>query len=168
MMRKLLLAAIAATMVPVASATPPTDADRAALTRIAQQLDVVWDDGDPAAVSAFYAVDGTLRLEDRPLVEGRAAVQRYFEETIGRRPAGARHVTDIEHIDMLTPDLAFVDVQARIERESAQGGREVLMRFHNQTLATRQGGEWLFRAVRAQRVAPPMRAAQAPQAGASR
>lgn len=168
MMRKLLLAAIAATLTQTASATPPTDADHAALTRIAQQLDVVWDEGDPAAVSAFYALDGTLRLDDRPLVAGRAAVQRYFENTIGRRPAGARHVTEIEHIDMLTPDLAFIDVQARIERENPQGGREVLARFHNQTLATRQGGEWLFRAVRAQRVAPPARVAQAPQAGVAR
>lgn len=168
MMRKLLLAAIAATMTQAASATPPTDADRALLTRIAAQLDAVWDEGDPAAVSAFYAADGTLRLDSRPLVEGRAAVQRYFEETISRRPAGARHVTEVDHIDMLTPDLAFVDARARIERETAQGGREVLAHFHNQTLASREGGQWRFRAVRAQRMVPTGRPAQGPQTEASR
>lgn len=168
MMRKLLLAAMAATMAQAASAAPPTDEDRVALTQLAAQLDAVWDEGDPTAVSTFYAEDGTLRLDSRPLVQGRDAVRRYFEETIGRRPAGARHVTEVEHIDMLTPDLAFVDAHARIERDGAQGGREVLAHFHNQTLASRHDGQWRFRAVRAQRMAQQGRAAQATQPGAGR
>lgn len=168
MMRKLLLAATMAMVTHAASAAPPTDADRAKLLTLAAELDVAWDHGDPAAVSAFYADDGTLRLDNRPLVRGRADVQRYFEETLGRRPAGARHVTQVEHIDMITPDLALVDAHARIERAGAQGERQVLVDFHNQTLAVREGSTWRLRVVRAQRMATPVQAAAVQQAGVAR
>jgi uncharacterized protein (TIGR02246 family) len=153
MMRKLLLVAATALMSQAASAAPPSDTDRVALEKLAADLDAVWDKGDPAAVSALYAADGSLRMDGRPVVQGRDAVQRYFVETIGRRPAGARHVTRVENIDMLTPDLALVDTRASIERDGAQGGREVLAEFHNQTLALRETDAWRFRAVRAQRMA---------------
>jgi len=154
MMRILLLAAATALMIPVASAAPPNDADRVALTRLAADLDAVWDSGDPAAVSALYTVDGSLRMDDRLIVQGRDAVLAYFVETIGRRPDGARHVTRVENIDMLTPDLALVDTQVSIERDGAQG-REVLVQFHNQTVSSRQTDGWRFRVVRAQRMAVP-------------
>jgi len=152
MMRILLLAAATAFMTQAASAAPPSDSDRVALTRLAADLDAVWDAGDPAAVSALYAVDGSLRMDGRPIVQGRDAVQAYFVETMGRRPAGARHVTHVEHIDMLAPDLALVDTRVSIERDGAQG-RQVLAEFHNQTLSSRQADGWRFRAVRAQRMA---------------
>lgn len=152
-MRRLLLAAMAASLVHVAHATPPSDADRVALETLAADLDAVWDAGDPVAVAALYAADGTLRLDSRPLVLGQAAIRRYFEDTIARRPAGARHVTRVLNIDMLTPGLAMVDTHARIEREQAPGPRQVLADFHNQTIAVREGGAWRFRVVRAQRMA---------------
>lgn len=163
MMRILLLAAATALMIPAASAAPPSDADRVALIQLAADLDAVWDSGDPAAVSALYAVDGSLRMDARPIVRGRDAVQAYFVETIGRRPEGARHVTHVENIDMLTPDLALVDTAVTIERDGAQERREVLAQFHNQTLAARQADGWRFRAVRAQRRASPGPASAAPQ-----
>jgi len=78
MMRILLLAAATAFMTQAASAAPPSDSDRVALTRLAADLDAVWDAGDPAAVSALYAVDGSLRMDGRPIVQGRDAVQAYF------------------------------------------------------------------------------------------
>ena len=168
MMRKLLLAAAAALMAQAACAAQPNDADRVALEKLAADLDAVWDSGDPAAVSALYAADGSLRMGSLPVVQGRDAVQRYFVETMGRRPAGARHVTRVENIDMLTPDLALVDTRASIERNGAQGSREVLAEFHNQTLALRQGDAWRFRAVRAQRMAVPSRAAAPVQQGGKR
>ncbi|QSX78697.1 YybH family protein [Agrilutibacter solisilvae] len=164
-MRILLLAAATALLPQAACPATPGDADRVALTRLAADLDAVWDAGDPAAVSALYAVDGSLRMDGRPVVQGRDAVQRYFVETMGRRPAGARHVTHVEHIDMLTPDLALVDTRVSIERDDAQGRRDVLAEFHNQTLSSRQAEGWRFRAVRAQRVANPMPASQ-PQGAA--
>ena len=151
----LTLAVATALMTQAASAAPPSDTDRFALEKVAAGLDAVWDQGDPAAVTAFYAADGSLRMDGGAFVQGREAVQRYFEETLARRPAGARHVTQIQNIDMLTPDLAFVDTHARIERDRAQGGREVLADFHNQTVASREGDTWRFRAVRAQRMAAP-------------
>ena len=156
MMRNLLLAAAAALMTQAASAAPPSDTDRAALTKVAADLDAVWDKGDPAAVTAFYTADGSLRMDSRPFVQGREAVQRYFEETLARRPAGARHVTQIQNIDMLTSDLAFIDTHARIERDGVHGSREVLADFHNQTVASREGDTWRFRTVRAQRMVTPM------------
>jgi uncharacterized protein (TIGR02246 family) len=153
MMRILLLAAATALMPEAANASPPSDGDRVALIQLAAQLDAVWDSGDPAAVSALYDVDGSVRMDGRPIVQGRDAVQAYFVETMGRRPAGVRHVTRVENIDMLSPDLALVDTRVSIERDGPQGRREVLAQFHNQTLSLRQADGWRFRAVRAQRMA---------------
>ena len=152
MMRKVLLAALAAALVPVAHAAPPSAEDRAALEALATQLDRVWDAGDPAGVAALYATEGTLRLNNRPFEKGQAAVRRYFEVTLARRPAGARHFTRILDVDMLTPDLAMVDTHASVERELASGDRQVLADFHNQTIAVREQGTWRFRVVRAQRM----------------
>ncbi|MBN8740635.1 MAG: hypothetical protein BGP24_15110 [Lysobacterales bacterium 69-70] len=152
MMRRLLLAAAAATLAHAAVAAPPGDADRAALEKVAADLDAVWDAGDTAAVAAFYAADGSLRMDGRAFVQGRDAIRRYFDETMARRPAGARHVTTVQNIDMLTPDLAFVDTHARIERERTPGERDVLADFHNQTVAVRADGTWRFRIVRSERM----------------
>lgn len=168
MMRKLLLAAAAALMAPAATAAPPSDTDRLALTRLAADLDAAWDKGDPAAVSALYAVDGSLRMDARLIVQGRDAVQRYFVETIGRRPAGAQHVTHVENVDMLTPDLALVDTRVSIERDAAPGQREVLVEFHNQTLASREADAWRFRAVRAERMAAPVQVSGVARQGEAR
>lgn len=153
MMRKLLLAALAATLLPAAHAAPPSANDRAALEALATRLDQVWDEGDPAALAALYASDGTLRLNNRPFEKGQDAVRRYFELTLARRPAGARHFTRILDIDMLTPDLAMIDTHASVERELTSGERQVLADFHNQTIAVREQGAWRFRVVRAQRMA---------------
>lgn len=150
----LVAAASAAVAFPVL-AEAPAEADRVALERLAADLDRVWDAGDPATVASLYATDGTLRLDARPIVEGRAAVTAYFRTTIARRAAGARHRTRVERIDMLAPDLALVDARAWIERDGEGGAVEVLARFHNQTVAVREGAGWRFRAVRAQRVAEP-------------
>ena len=155
MMRRLLLAAAAATLVQAAAAAPPGDADRTALMKVAADLDATWDKGDPAAVTAFYAEDGSLRMDGQAFTQGRDAIRRYFEATMARRPAGARHVTTVQNIDMLTADLAFVDTHARIERERATGERDVLADFHNQTIAVRDGAIWRFRIVRSERMAAP-------------
>ncbi|HWU51798.1 MAG TPA: SgcJ/EcaC family oxidoreductase [Tahibacter sp.] len=154
-MRRLLLAAAAATLVQTAAAAPPSDTDRAALLKVAADLDATWDKGDPATVAAFYAEDGSLRMDGQTFTQGRDAIRRYFETTMARRPAGARHVTAVQNIDMLTGDLAFVDTHARIERERAPGEREVLADFHNQTVAVRDGATWRFRVVRSERMAAP-------------
>lgn len=155
MTRTLLIAATAASLAFAANAAPPSDADRASLQATAERLDRVWDAGDAAAVAAMYADDGSVRLDNRPFVQGRDAVLRYFQETIGRRPAGARHRTWFQNVDMLTPDLALVDAHVRIERVGPSGQTETLADFHNQTVAQRDGDTWRFRVVRAQRMATP-------------
>lgn len=154
-MRTLLLAAIAACLSQPVHAAPPSEADRAALQAVADRLDRVWDAGDAAAVTAMYTDDGSVRLDGRPFEQGRDAVRRYFDGTIARRPAGVRHRTRFENIDMLTPDLALVDTHVRIERPGQDGAMETLAAFHNQTIAQRDGDSWRFRAVRAQRIAMP-------------
>jgi uncharacterized protein (TIGR02246 family) len=151
-MLKCTLAAATVLLATTAQAAPPRDSDRAALEQLASRLDAVWDGGDAAAVTALYAGDGSVRMDGRAIEQGHAAVLRYFKDTIGRRPANLRHVTKLENIDMLTPDLALADAYVAIEQEQPDGARRLLAEFRNQTIAERQGGEWRFRAVRAQRM----------------
>lgn len=158
-MRNFFFATAAMMLSSAALAAPPSDTDRAALQQLAADLDRIWDGGDPAAVTALYAKDGSVRMDGRTIAQGQEAVRRYFEETIARRPANLRHVTVIEKLDLLTPDLALADSFVRIEQEQPGGGRRVLGEFRTPTIAIREDGKWRFRAVRAHRLPPTKPAA---------
>jgi len=150
---KMLLAAglaFAALALP-AHAAPPSPADGVALRLLAVSADEAWDARDADRMAAYYAPDASLLVgsTEAPQVHGREAVRAYYAKSFGGRVGTLRHVSDVKGTDMLTPDLALSDVAVRVEERQADGSWKLVRRFDNVSLAVRQGGGWMLKAVRA-------------------
>ncbi len=132
-----------------AGAAPHSAPDRAALERLAADNDSAWTAKDWASITGQYVAEGTLRVAPAaPIQVGRSAIGRFFRESFGRRPAGFRHVTRIDHIEMVTPDLAIADGYVRVERAEA-GGWSLVREFASSSLVVRESGRWKLHSVRA-------------------
>lgn len=132
-----------------AAAAPPAPADRAALERLAAENDAAWTAKDWDSITGQYSEAGTLRVgTDAPIHLGRAAIGRFFRASFERRAPGFRHVTRLDNIEMVTPDLAIADARVRVERAEA-GSWSLVREFTNSSLLVREGGRWKLHSVRA-------------------
>jgi uncharacterized protein (TIGR02246 family) len=131
-----------------AIAAPPNDSDRRQLEQLAHDADTVWDRGDAATLAGLYTGDATLVMAPRERVDGRDAIRAYFEQSFLKRPSQLRHVTAVQRIEMLAPDVAFVDTDVRLERRQDDGSWPTIRRFTNYTVAVRDGDEWRIKEVR--------------------
>lgn len=133
-----------------AAAAPPAPADRAALERLAADNDAAWTAKDWVTITGQYAEGGTLRVgPGEPIHAGRAAIARFFQASFGRRAAGLRHVTRIDHVEMVTPDVAIADGHVRVERATDGGGWSLAREFVSSTIVVRERGHWKLHSVRA-------------------
>lgn len=132
------------------AAAPPAPADRAALEKLAADNDSAWTARDWAAITGQYAETGTLRVgPDAPIHLGRAAIGRFFKASFERRAAGFRHVTRLENVELVTPDLAIADGRVRVARSGPGGGWSLVREFTNSSLVVRESGRWKLHSVRA-------------------
>ena len=151
-MMKLLhiLAAAAFGLASAAAAVPPTEPDRIALHRLAAENDAAWTAKDAATISGQYVADGSARVgHDSGPVAGREALRAFFAANFARRQPGFRHVTELDHIEMIGADAASADAKVRVERVNAAGGWELVREFRTNGLVVRDGGGWRMRSVRA-------------------
>ena len=146
---RVILAIGAAIMAVPAAAAQIEPADHAQLLQLAERMDRAWTAGDANANARLFAADATARFGDDPLGQGRAEIGDQFHAFFKNRPAGLRHVTAIERVELLAPDLTFWDAEVRVERRNAAGEWATLTRIRNVTLAIRQPGGWRIQAVRA-------------------
>jgi len=148
-MRATLAATLAALMsFTAAIAAPPDDSDRRQLEELAQNADTVWDRGDAEALAGLYTGDATLVMAPRDPVDGRDTIRAHFEQSFAKRPPHLRHVTAVQRIEMLAPDVAFVDTDVRLERREDDGPWPTIRRFTNYTVAIRDGDAWRIKEVR--------------------
>jgi ketosteroid isomerase-like protein len=152
-MRLPILAAAAATFAiaaPGALAAPPSHADGQALRRLAAENDAAWTARDALTIAGQYVADGSVRVgHDANPVTGRASLRAFFEANFSQRQPGFRHVTEVDHIDMVAADTALADARVRVERANAAGGWDLVREFRTNSLLVRDGGVWRMRAVRA-------------------
>ena len=132
-----------------AQAAEPSPTDRTALVQLADRMDRAWTAADVDANADLFASDASARFDADPLGEGREAIRRQFTTFFKDRPTGLRHVTNIERIDLLAPDLALWDAEVRVERQQSTGEWATLTRIRNVTVAVRQPDGWRVKAVRA-------------------
>ena len=132
-----------------ASGAELAQSDRQAILRLAEAMDRAWTAGDVNANAKLFTPNATARFGHEPLGQGREAIRLQFQAFFKDRPAGLRHVTRIEHIEQIGPDLAQWDAEVRVERRGLSGNWETVSRIHNVTLAVRQQDGWRVRSVRA-------------------
>jgi uncharacterized protein (TIGR02246 family) len=148
MMRVALLSASLAAAAPALTAEPPAS-DRIELQQLAEKMDRAWTAADADANAGLFATKATARFGEEPLGQGRDAIREQFRLFFKDRPAGLRHVTNIERIERLGPDLALWDAEVRVERRRSSGEWATLTRIRNISVVVRQADGWRIQAVRA-------------------
>lgn len=133
-----------------AVAAPLGDSDKTALEQLAATNDAAWGSKDVATMSGQYASDGTVRVSPQaPVISGKASVAKFFSEAFARREGVHRHITNLDHIELLTPDMALADASVRVERQLPDGSWSLVRTFRNLSVAVREAGGWKLRSVRA-------------------
>lgn len=148
MIRPVALGAAFALAAPAHSAEPSA-ADRQALEQIAERMDEAWTAANADANAELFSVDATARFGDDLLGTGREEIRAQFRSFFKDRPPGLKHITKIERIEHLVPDVAMWDAEVRVERRQATGQWTTLTRIRNMTIVTRQPEGWRIKAVRA-------------------
>lgn len=146
---RMILAAVALLMATGVMAAPPGPADRAALEKLAAENDAAWNAKQVDVIVGQYADGASLRLGGSAAHNGREAVRGYFTRAFGARQGKLRHVTQVDNLDMVTPDLVLADAHVRVERDNADGSVTLMREFRNHSVVVREGGVWRLRAVRA-------------------
>ncbi|HYC95891.1 MAG TPA: SgcJ/EcaC family oxidoreductase [Sphingomicrobium sp.] len=149
MRRPFLVLVIALGSATQAPAAELTNSDRQQPLQLAKRMDHAWTAGDANSNAQLFAPDATARFGDDPLGEGREAILIQFAGFFKDRPAGLRHVTNIERAERLTGDLAMWDAEVRVKRRQADGRWATLTRIRNVTIAVRQPDGWRIKTVRA-------------------
>lgn len=127
----------------------PSAVDRRSIQQIAERMDRAWTAGDADANASLFAADATARFGDDPLGAGRDSIRGQFHSFFQGRPSDLRHVTNIERIELLAPNLALWDAEVRVERQQAGGHWMALTIIRNVTIVVRQPDGWRIKAVRA-------------------
>ena len=148
MVKSLALAISLLFATPAFSAEPSSN-DRAALLDLADRMDQAWTAADADANAELFTSDATARFGADPVGGGRDAIRNQFRSFFKDRPAGLRHVTTIEGVELLASNLALWDAEVRVERRQTTGEWVTLTRIRNVTLAVRQPDGWRIKAVRA-------------------
>ncbi|HYC04937.1 MAG TPA: SgcJ/EcaC family oxidoreductase [Azospirillaceae bacterium] len=133
-----------------AQAAPPSEKDRAELAAVMVAADDAWNAKDADAMAGIYAEDGSIAITPNGQVfAGRETIRGLFTRNFAARKDEARHLSSTQHVDMLTPDLAQVDAQVRVEVKDAAGNWTLARYFVNTSVAVRQKDGWKIRTVRA-------------------
>ena len=138
-----------ACMTPV-HAAPLEEADRRALEQLAAANDAAWNAKDAGTMARQYAQEGSVRVSPKsPVIAGNGPVTSFFDEAFGRRQGIYRHITTLDHVEAITPDVALADAGVRVEQRQADGSWSLVRTFRNVSLVVKEGSEWKLRAVRA-------------------
>lgn len=148
-MIKALTIGVAIVLATPAHAAEPAPADQAALRHLAYRMDHAWTVADADANADLFAIDATARFGDDPIGAGREAIRRQFHAFFKDRPAGLRHVTKIERMEQLGPNLVMWDAEVSVERSQGDQDWTTLTRIRNVTLVARRPDGWRIQAVRA-------------------
>lgn len=133
-----------------ALAAPPSNEDRRALEQLAADNDAAWGAKDVATISSQYVEAGSVRVSPQAqVIEGREPVISFFDGAFAGRQGVHRHITHLDHIELIAPDMALADAAVRVERQEANGAWTLVRRFRSVTVAVRHGRDWKLRAVRA-------------------
>lgn len=147
----LILGTVAMALMSQASvAAPVGESDRNALERLAAANDAAWGAKDTATMSGQYTENGTVRVSPHaPVISGRANVSEFFAQAFARREGVHRHITSLDNIELIGPDIALADASVRVERQQPNGSWDLVRTFRNISLVVREGGQWKLRSVRA-------------------
>jgi uncharacterized protein (TIGR02246 family) len=97
----------------VTSSSPA--ADEAAVRAVEAAYDAAWQAGDLDGLLACLSEDAVLINPRGEMARGHTEIRRELESVLRGPAAGSKHTSVISGVEFLTPDVAIVDGEARIE-----------------------------------------------------
>ena len=98
----------------------PAKTDAAQLKTEIQELETAWSNADNArdanAMAAFYADDAISMASDKPMLVGNAAIKKDIEETMAKRPKGAKITYEV--MDVYGSDNYATEVGKTTRKDS--------------------------------------------------
>jgi uncharacterized protein (TIGR02246 family) len=105
--------------------------------------------GDVATIASLYHPNAALHAPGGVLIVGREAIADHFASALAQIPDDIEHETTEEHVHLVTPDLAIVDLVGDTFRVSPTGMRDVVSVEGFTMIAVRDdAGEWLWAGIR--------------------
>lgn len=148
-LRLFLASMAAAAVVSHAHADPAPQQDMALFQKVAEATDQAWNAADAGAMSSYFTEDATLRIGSDAIQRGRDSIREFFQGSFARRPAPMRHVTQINHVEVVAPRVAIAELTVVIEQKGSDETWKAVHSFHNYSTLRREGNEWRIVHVRA-------------------
>ena len=162
-MRKLIIAPvfliIAATASPATPAPPAASGTTAAAQQIVDRLGKAWNAGDAAAYAALFAPDARSITRSGDLLEGSAAVRRYFAGLWSGPMKGVRWSGQLAHTRPLGANHMLLELTSEVRGYRAPPPRAVetapgVLRSRSVMVLARQGADWRIVSNQTTAVAP--------------
>lgn len=115
--------------------------DEAPIRALISASEAAWNKRDVAGVVAGYTPDADVVMFDSPRAVGHDAIRRALEAQFATTPSSVRISFEATSIRLLSPDVALVEVRARLNEGAVPEDRGTWV-------LVRQRGRWLCAALR--------------------
>jgi uncharacterized protein (TIGR02246 family) len=136
MRKSLALAFVVWVAVTVSWAQQPPALSAADIDKFNASFAAAWAKGDAQAIAGHYTQDAVRIGTNQDTQTGRAAIQKYFADTLSGPSKGSKIVLQVAGTKTLSPDVAVVHGTFDITGPGARSGR-----FMNTLVRTQSG--WL-------------------------
>jgi len=141
-MKALLTVLVALALAVPAVAAAPTGAETA-IQQVWQQFSEAWARGDSHARAALWAEDASLITPFGIAAEGRAAIEKLFEQEDAGFAKGTTNTFSNFSFRFISPTLAAVDATGEIKGiKGADGTPMPTLTIHVFQLMAQKGGKW--------------------------
>src|SRR5262245_52871913 len=132
-----------------------SDPSQALKQRVAA-FQTAWNAHAAATVTALFAPDGDLIMEDGPFVQGRSAVQQWWHDRFAGMAKGTSIALTVRTVRPVTSDVALLNIVAKVSGDLPQGRQMGSDEDRGTWVMVRQGGQWFISALRVQQIERPV------------
>ena len=123
--------------------------DEGAIRKQIEQYQEAWNNHDATALAAHFDLDGDQILPGRPIVSGRADLEKRWREHFSGMAQGRRITLTVDSIRFLKPDVAIINTSAEFTGGRDPEGREIPPGQDRGTwVIIKKGDQWLLTALR--------------------
>lgn len=118
------------------------------LTAMIDQYTADWDSHDAAVLASDFTTDADMIMGNGPIMDGRAAIQAWWQEYFAVQDPARRLTIDVEGVRAVTGDVAVINVHTTTGGRTGQGTELVAREFRGTWVVVRERGTWMIAAMR--------------------
>jgi uncharacterized protein (TIGR02246 family) len=113
--------------------------DEKALQELTTRLDAAWTGQDAKGFATCFAEESALRYHTGRTLQGRGQIEHNYLTSFASKPEQERHVTLIQQVRFIRPDVAVIDGHVDIWRQ-----QELRLHLLATFVVTEEDGKWLI------------------------